>query len=78
MAVSAFILVDVVGDHTKSTYKTITRIEGVKVVHNITGPHDLIVEAQGDTLELLNEQTLTRIRAVDGVTKTLTCFVIGT
>jgi hypothetical protein len=32
MAVSAFVLVDVAGDHTKSAIKTITRLEGVKAV----------------------------------------------
>src|SRR2546430_5534893 len=33
MALSAFILIDVAGDHTKSAYKTIQRISGVKAVY---------------------------------------------
>lgn len=76
MAVSAFILIDVTGDHTTSAHKTITRIEGVKVVYEISGPHDLLVQAEADSVEALHEYTLSRIRQVDGVTKTLTCFVL--
>ena len=30
MGVSAFILIEVAGDHTKSAYKTIQRMSGVK------------------------------------------------
>ena len=51
MAVSAFVLVDVMGDHTKSAFKTITRIPGVKHVYVITGPHDLIVDIEAETME---------------------------
>jgi len=76
MAVQAFVLIDVTGDHTKSAHKTITRIEGVKAVYEISGPYDLIVLTEGESLQLLHEHTIARIRQVDGVTKTLTCFVL--
>ncbi|MEW6544013.1 MAG: Lrp/AsnC ligand binding domain-containing protein [Nitrospirota bacterium] len=76
MGVSAFVLVDVAGNHTKSVYKTLSRIEGVKAVYNISGPHDLIVQAEAESLDSLYEHTISSIRAVDGVTKTLTCFVL--
>jgi hypothetical protein len=32
MAISAFVLIDTTGNHTKSAYKTLTRIEGVKAL----------------------------------------------
>lgn len=77
MAISAFVLVDVIGDHTKSAFKTITRLPGVKHVYAITGPHDLIVDIEADTLENLNELVLSRLRSVDGVTKTTTAIVLN-
>jgi DNA-binding Lrp family transcriptional regulator len=77
MAVSAFVLVDVMGDHTRSVYKTLTRIEGVRAVYNVSGPHDLIVHAEAANTDDLYERTITRIRAVDGVTKTITYFVLS-
>ncbi len=77
MAVSAFIMVDVTGDHTKSAYKTITRIPLVKKVYAVTGPFDLVVQIEADTLENLNELVLSRIRGVDGVMKTSTAIILN-
>ncbi|MYD31916.1 MAG: Lrp/AsnC family transcriptional regulator [Nitrospira sp. SB0661_bin_20] len=77
MAVSAFIMVDVTGDHTKSAYKTITRIPLVKKVYAVTGPFDLVVQIEADTLESLNELVLSRIRGVDGVMKTSTAIILN-
>ena len=77
MAVSAFVLVDVVGDHTKSAFKTIARIPGVKHVYVITGPHDLIVDIEAETMEELNNLVLSRMRTVDGVRKTTTAIVLN-
>ena len=77
MAVSAFVLVDVIGDHTKSAFKTITRIPGVKHVYVITGPHDLIVDIESETMEDLNDLVLSRLRSVDGVRKTTTAIVLN-
>ena len=77
MAVSAFVLVDVMGDHTKSAFKTFTRIPGVKHVYVITGPHDLIVDIEAETMEGLNDLVLSRMRTVDGVRKTTTAIVLN-
>ena len=76
MAISAFVLVDVIGDHAKSAFKTITRIPGVKHVYAVTGPYDLIVDIKAETLEELNELVLSRMRSVDGVRKTTTTIVL--
>ncbi len=77
MAVSAFVLMDVIGDPTKSAFKTITRIQGVKEVYSVTGPHDLVVHIEAESLEDLNDLVLSRIRSVDGVTKTSTAIVLS-
>ncbi len=77
MAVSAYIMVDVAGDHTKSAYQTITRIPLVKQVDAVTGPFDLVVQIEADTLESLNELVLSRIRGVDGVVKTSTAIILN-
>ena len=76
MAVSAFIMVDVAGDHTKSAYKTITRIPLVERVDAVTGNFDLVVQIEAETLEALNELVLSRIRGVDGVIKTSTAIIL--
>ena len=77
MALSAFILIEVAGDHTKSAYKTIQRISGVKAAYTVSGNYDLIVQVEAENLETLSSLLLSNIRAVDGVMKTNTCFVLN-
>jgi DNA-binding Lrp family transcriptional regulator len=77
MSVAAFVLIDVAGDHTKSAFKTITRMEGVKSVYAVTGAHDLIVHVETDTIQNLSELILSKIRSIDGVTKTMTSIVLN-
>jgi DNA-binding Lrp family transcriptional regulator len=74
VSVGAFILVDVVGDHTRSCQQTLSRIHGVKKVYTVCGDHDLIVRVEVDTLEELRDECLARIRCVEGITKTTTCL----
>lgn len=76
MAISAFVFIDVTGNHTKSAYKTLTRIQGVKSLHAVTGPFDLIAQVEAETIEELNDIVLSRIRGVDGITKTSTALVL--
>ena len=77
MPISAFILIDVTGNHTKSAYKTIMRIQGVKTLAAVTGPHDLIAQIEAATIEELNNIVLSRIRSIDGVLKTSTAIVLN-
>ena len=77
MSISAFVLVDVTGDHTKSAYKTITRMTGVKSVYAVTGNHDLIIFVETESIETLGDLVLSKIRAIDGVTKTMTSLVLN-
>lgn len=77
MAVSAFVLIEVQGDHTVSAYKTLTRIAGVKAVYMVSGPYDLIAHVEADDFQQLSQIILSRIRSVDGVTKTNTAIVLS-
>jgi DNA-binding Lrp family transcriptional regulator len=77
MALSAFILIEVAGDHTKSAYKTVQRISGVKAAYTVSGNYDLIVQVEAENMETLSDLLLSKIRAVDGVIKTNTCIVLN-
>ena len=77
MLTSAFVLIDVTGNHTKSAYKTLTRIQGVKALYAVTGPHDLIAHIEAETIEELNDLVLSKIRGVDGITKTSTAMILN-
>lgn len=77
MGYEAFVLVNVTGDHTKSVYKTITRMEGVKAAFMVTGVYDLIVHITAKDMNHLGDIILSNIRAIDGVTQTMTCLVLS-
>ena len=77
MAISAFVFINTTGNHTKSAYKTLTRIQGVKSVYPVTGPNDLIAMIEVATLEEFNDLIMARIRGVDGITRTNTAFVLN-
>ena len=55
MAISAFILIEVAGDHTKSAYKTVQRISGVKAAYTVSGNYDLIVQVEAENMETLSD-----------------------
>ena len=75
MAISAFVLVHVSGNHTKSALKTMTRMEGVMSVYSVTGSHDIISQTQAEDIQGLSE-LIAKIRSIDGVIKTETSIVL--
>jgi DNA-binding Lrp family transcriptional regulator len=46
------------------------------VAEDITGPDDVIAKIHASGLDQLGRLVVSRIQAVDGVTRTLTCTVI--
>ena len=77
MSISAYVLIDVNGSHTKSATKTMSRMPGVKEVKMVTGAHDIIAFIETDDFNSLSETIISRIRSIDGVTKTMTSIVLN-
>ena len=77
MAIEAFVLINVSGDHTKSAYKTITRMSGVKEVYAVTGVYDIIAHVEAEDINTLSDLIVSKIRAIDGVTRTMTCISLN-
>jgi|MudIll2142460700_1097286.scaffolds.fasta_scaffold1352705_2 DNA-binding Lrp family transcriptional regulator len=76
MSVKAYVLIDVMVGKNEEILKAISGMEGVKSIHAVTGPHDLIALVEGEDLKSMGDIVLSRIRGVKGVIKTLTCMVI--
>jgi hypothetical protein len=49
---------------------------GVMSAEAVTGPYDVIVRAEANSLDELGKLVVGRIQAVAGVTRTLTCPVV--
>jgi len=74
--VDAYILLQTeVGKATPVTGE-VRGITGVTDAEHVTGPYDVVVRAQAETLDGLAELVYMRIQAIESVTRTLTCPIV--
>jgi DNA-binding Lrp family transcriptional regulator len=43
----------------------------------VTGPYDVIVQAEADTVDELGKIVVSRVQLIEGITRTLTCPVVN-
>jgi DNA-binding Lrp family transcriptional regulator len=73
MAANAYILVNVEPAKTQVVVQQLRKIPGT-VVREVLGPYDMVVELEADTQEDITSVLRNRIRAINGVTNTVTCI----
>jgi DNA-binding Lrp family transcriptional regulator len=73
--IEAFVLVQVDVTVGRKVGDEIGRIPGVQLAQVVTGPYDVIVRVEADSMELLGK-LIDEIQKITGVTRTLTCPVI--
>ena len=44
---------------------------------DVTGPYDVIVNAEADSVDELGKMVVSRVQMVEGITRTLTCPVVN-
>ena len=76
MRITSYILVQLAPGKAKAAVRAISRIEGVKMAHAVTGPFDVIAFAEVPDLDSLSNLVLARIQSVGGVEKTQTAVVV--
>ena len=76
MKLVSYILVQLAPGSSKTAAEAISRIEGVKMAHAVTGPFDVIAFAEVPDLSALSELVLAKIQNVEGVQKTQTAVVV--
>lgn len=54
----------------------IAALAGVDSAVVVTGPYDVIARIQADSIDTVGQMVLSRIQAVRGVTRTVTCPVV--
>jgi DNA-binding Lrp family transcriptional regulator len=74
--VMAYILIQTEVGKAAQVAKDILDIAGVQQAQTVTGPYDVIVRAEAENLDELGQLLVTRVQAVDGITRTLTCPVV--
>ncbi|KPI01402.1 Transcription regulator, AsnC-type [Actinobacteria bacterium OK074] len=74
--VQAYILIQTEVGKASTVADTISKIPGVVQAEDVTGPYDVIVRAQAETVDELGRMVVARVQQVDGITRTLTCPVV--
>jgi len=75
--VQAFILIQTEVGKAAAVAAEITGIAGVADAHDVTGPYDVIVRAEADSVDELGQLVVARVQSVAGITRTLTCPVVN-
>jgi len=75
MQISVYILVQVEKGEPWLTAAKISKIEGIKTAHTVTGQYDIIVFAELDDLDTLKD-VVKKIHRIEGVQHTQTAVCI--
>jgi len=76
MAAAAYILIDIVGDKVGSTLEALRSLEGVRSANSVAGPYDIIAKVEAADVHAVGQLVVTKIRPIEGVHETVTCFVM--
>ena len=74
--VQAYILIQTEVGKASAVAETISGVPGVVQAEDVTGPYDVIVRAEAETVDELGRLVVARIQRVEGITRTLTCPVV--
>lgn len=74
--VQAYILIQTEVGKARDVAAAIRDIAGVVRVDAVTGPYDVVVLTEAQSVDELGRMIVSRIQLVPGITRTLTCSVV--
>jgi DNA-binding Lrp family transcriptional regulator len=77
MAVNAYVLIQTEVGKSAQVSAQVGGLEGVISALDVTGPYDVIVEVEADSIDDLGRMVVSRIQLTAGVTRTLTCPIVN-
>jgi DNA-binding Lrp family transcriptional regulator len=77
MSVNAFVLIQTEVGKAAMVARAVVALDGVVTAEGVTGPYDVIVRAEADTVDELGRMVVGRIQLIDGITRTVTCPVVN-
>jgi DNA-binding Lrp family transcriptional regulator len=76
MPVTAYILIQAEVGKTHVARQA-AAIDGVTSAQDVTGPYDVIVRAEAESMDDLGRMVVSQIQLIDGITRTVTCPVVN-
>ena len=77
MSVAAYILVQTDVGKAAEVAEQMRLIPGITAADDVTGPYDVIVKAEADSIDLLGRMVVSRLQMIGGITRTITCPVVN-
>ncbi len=74
--VNAYILIQTEVGKAALVVAAIAKLPGITQAEDVTGPYDVIVRAEADSVDDLGKMVVARVQQVPGITRTLTCPVV--
>ena len=74
--VNAYVLIQTEVGKAAAVAAEVGSVSGVTEAEDVTGPYDVIVRAEAETVDDLGKLVVARIQSVEGITRTLTCPVV--
>ena len=77
MSLSAFVLIQTEVRKAAYVAEEVAKVEGVVSSEAVTGPYDVIVRAEADSMDDLGKMVVSKIQLIEGITRTRTCPVVN-
>jgi DNA-binding Lrp family transcriptional regulator len=71
--VEAFMLIQTEVGRAEVVAKQLAALPGVSSAEYVTGPYDVVVRVEADTVARLDSDVVPSVQQVTGITRTLTC-----
>jgi DNA-binding Lrp family transcriptional regulator len=76
VVVQAYVLIQSEVGKAAMVAETISKITGVTMAEDVTGPYDVIARVEARTVDELGKLVIAKIQDVPGITRTLTCTIV--
>ena len=74
--VQAYILIQTEVGRAREVAAAIDGVNGIVRVDAVTGPYDVVVLAESNSVDELGKMIVSAVQMVPGITRTLTCSVV--
>ncbi len=75
--VRAYILIEMAAGHSRDLVDSLKSLEEVRDVLRVTGPFDVIVVFEADTVDAISNRVADHVHSQSGVIRTTTCVAIA-
>lgn len=77
MAMTAYVLIQTEVGKAANVAQQVGAIPGVVSAEDVTGPYDVIVRAEAETVDELGRMVVSQVQLIEGITRTVTCPVVN-